>query len=287
MAVFQGGVIYWSRATDAHVVRGAILAHWRELGAQAGPLGYPTGDDAPAANGGYLTTFAGGTMYWGPATGAHMVRGALLAQYVALGGPPALGYPIDDDGGAAGGAGALVRLQGGEIYWSRSTGAHVVRGAILAKWHQLGAQLGPLGYPTGDDAAVGDGGYLTTFAGGTIYWSAATGAHMMRGALLARYVALGGPPALSYPFTDDDGTATRDGAYVRLVGGEVYWSPTTGAHYVRGNTANYWKLRGAQAGSLGYPTTDSTARGDGTGWDTRFQRGTLTEATGGTVSQTG
>jgi uncharacterized protein with LGFP repeats len=284
----QGGDIYWSASTGAHVVRGGILARWRELGGQLGLLGYPTGDDAPAGNGGYQTTFAGGTLYWSPWTGTTMVRGAILAHYVALGGPSALGYPIADDGGAAGGGGALVRLQGGDIYWSASTGAHVVRGGILAKWRELGGQLGPLGYPTGDDAAVGDGvGYLTTFAGGNLYWSAATGTHMVRGAILERFVTLGGPPALGYPTVDDDGTPSRDGAFVRLQRGEIYWSPATGAHHVRASTVTEWKLRSAQAGPLGYPTTDSTARGDGTGWDTGFQRGSLFEALDGRVTQTG
>ncbi|MGY1811922.1 reprolysin-like metallopeptidase, partial [Blastococcus sp. SYSU D00820] len=194
---YVGGWIYWSPATGAHVVRGAILSHWDALGRQGGPLGYPIGDDSPAP-GGFMTQFAGGTIYWSAATGAHMIRGAILQRYVAHGGPAVLGYPIADDGGTADGTGALVRLQGGVIYWSPATGAHVVRGAILSHWDALGRQRGPLGYPIGDDSPA-PGGYMTQFAGGTIYWSAATGAHMIRGAILQRYVAHGGPAVLGYP----------------------------------------------------------------------------------------
>ncbi|WP_347057899.1 zinc-dependent metalloprotease family protein [Blastococcus sp. HT6-30] len=280
----QGGAIYWSRSTGAHVVRGAILDRWRSLGAQTGVLGYPVGGDARAANGGFETRFAGGTIYWSAATGARVVRGAILARYVDSGGPGALGYPVADDGGTADGTGALVRLQGGAIYWSRSTGAHVVRGAILDRWRSLGAQTGVLGYPVGGDARAANGGFETRFAGGTIYWSAATGARVVRGAILARYVDSGGPGALGYPVADDGGTADGTGALVRLQGGAIYWSRSTGAHVVRGAILDRWRSLGAQTGALGYPISDHAGLPDGSGYEVRFQGGTVVERNDGEIT---
>src|SRR3712207_8000062 len=107
----------------------------------------------------------------------------------------------------------LFRSQGGVVYWSAKTGAHDVRGAILEHWRSLGAQTGVLGYPTGDDVAV-PGGFKTDFTGGSIYWSAATGPRMVRGAILQRYVAAGGPASLGFPVADDGGTAEIGRAHV-------------------------------------------------------------------------
>ncbi|WP_100497668.1 hypothetical protein [Geodermatophilus chilensis] len=271
-AEVQGGAIYWSSATGAHVVRGDILAKWRQWGAESGALGYPTGDDAAAPNGGYLTTFRGGTVYWSPVTGAKVVRGAILQRYVAAGGPAALGYPSTDDVAAANG-GAKVELQNGAIYWSSATGARVVRGNILAKWRQWGAESGALGYPTGDDAAAPNGGYLTTFRGGTVYWSPATGARVMRGAILERYVAAGGPAELGYPTTDDGPAPGDRGAKAALEGGAVYWSPTTGAHVVEGEAARHYVEVGETRSALGYPIADTVETPSGT--RTEFENGEI------------
>jgi uncharacterized protein with LGFP repeats len=333
---YVGGVIAWTPSTGAHVVRGAILARWQSLGAETGPLGYPTSDDA-AVPGGFRTAFAGGSIYWSAATGARIVRGAILQRYEAAGGPRVLGFPVADDGGTADGTGVLVHLQGGVIYWSARTGAHVVRGAILDRWRSLGAQTGVLGYPTGDDVAV-PGGFRTDFAGGSIYWSAATGPQMVRGAILQRYVTAGGPASLGFPIADDGGTADGTGALVRLqggvvywsaktgahdvrgailehwrsvgaqtgvlgyptgddaavpggfatdfAGGSVYWSPSTGAHAVRGGILTHWLADGGPAGSLGFPVSDHVALPDGGGWQVRFQNGTLTERPDGTIETT-
>ena len=270
-AEVQGGAIYWSSATGAHVVRGNILARWRQWGAESGALGYPTGDDAAAPNGGYLTTFRGGTVWWSQPTGAKVLRGAILERYVAHGGPRVLGFPTTDDVAAAGG-GAKAEVQGGAIYWSSATGAHVVRGEILARWRQWGAESGALGYPTGDDAAAANGGYLTTFRGGTVYWSQPTGAKVVRGAILERYVAAGGPAALGYP-TADDGPAPGGGAKVALQGGAVYWSAATGAHVVVGEAADHYVQLGETTSWLGYPTADTVETPTGT--RTEFQHGVI------------
>jgi uncharacterized protein with LGFP repeats len=242
-------------------------------------MGYPTGDHG-AVPGGYKTDFRGGGLYWSAATGTKGVRGALAAKYEALGGPAALGFPVAHDGATTSGGGATVRLQGGEIFWSPASGAHVVRGALLETYRSLGLQAGPMGFPTGDDTAV-PGGYKTDFQGGGLYWSAATGAKGVRGALAAKYEALGGPAALGFPLAHDGPTPTGGGAFVRLQGGEIHWSPATGAHAVRGAALARWKQLGGPGGSLGFPVGGPSAVPGGQRTD--FQRGYLVEAPDGTV----
>ena len=64
---------------------------------------------------------------------------------------------------------------GSSIYWSPSTGAHEVYGAIRARWAGQGWERGRLGYPVSGEYAV-PGGRQSDFQGGSIRWTAATGA---------------------------------------------------------------------------------------------------------------
>jgi hypothetical protein len=208
------------------------------------------------------------------------------AAYARVGGAAVLGRPTSAHVCGLRDGGCRRNYTGGVIHWSQRTGAHVVRGAILARWRSLGAQAGALGYPVGDDVAV-PGGARTDFAGGSIYWSASTGAKVVRGALLQRYVAAGGPRVLGFPVADDGGTAGGRGALVRLQRGAIYWSSSTGAHVVRGRILTHWLGTGGPTGRLGFPVTDHTALPDRTGWQVRFQRGTLTERPDGRIRTTG
>jgi hypothetical protein len=122
---YQNGAIYWSSATAAHVVHGAFLARYNQLGGPAGTLGYPLMDEAAVSDriGQYIrfSRPGGAYMYWTSRTGAHVVYGAILAQYLRLGGPTsALGYPITDEYGVPGGR--RNDFQHGWITWQRSNG---------------------------------------------------------------------------------------------------------------------------------------------------------------------
>jgi uncharacterized protein with LGFP repeats len=65
-----------------------------------------------------------------------------------------------------------------------------VHGEIRRHWAELGWERGLLGYPTGDETAV-SGGRASSFRGGDMLWSAATGPHEVNGAILGRYRELG------------------------------------------------------------------------------------------------
>ncbi|WP_432509770.1 SpoIID/LytB domain-containing protein [Kineococcus sp. SYSU DK001] len=171
---FQGGSIYWSPATGAHAVRGAIRAEWARTGWETG-LGFPTTSDAPTPNGqGWFTHFQNGSIYWSPATGAHFTRGAIRDAWARLGWENGLGFPVTGDAALANGRGWFTRFQGGSIYWGPTTGAHAVRGAVYDAWAAQGWENGPLGMPTGDERW--NGSTLTqTFQGGTLSFSSVTG----------------------------------------------------------------------------------------------------------------
>jgi uncharacterized protein with LGFP repeats len=270
---FQHGAIYWSRATEARVVRGAILERWRAWGAQAGALGYPTGDDSPAP-GGATTSFQGGRVLWSPPTGAQVVRGAILARFDAAGGTAGMGYPTGSDQPTRDGRGFTTPFQLGEIHWSAQTGAQVVRGAILDLWKQLGASGGYLGFPTTSDASAPGGGFVVDFQGGSLYWGPRTETKVVRGGILAAYRAAGGPRVLGYPTGHDQPTRDGRGWMTPFEYGEVHWSAQTGAQVVRGAILDLWKQLGASGGYLGFPVT-SDASAPGGGFVVDFQGGSL------------
>ncbi len=183
---YDGGRIYYSPATGARVVRGAILTRYLALGGPAGPAGLPTTDELPTPDSvgrfNHFTGSGGASIYWTPATGAHQIQGAIRTLWAASGwerGP--LGYPTTDETTTPDQVGRYNHFtgSGGSIYWTPGTGAHEVHGAIAARWAALGWERSPLGYPTSNEYAV-TGGRASAFAHGTITWSAATGAVTVR-----------------------------------------------------------------------------------------------------------
>jgi hypothetical protein len=124
-------------------------------------------------------------VYWTPSTGAHEVHGFIRGKWEALGWERGfLGYPLTDELVAPDGVGRFNGFQGGSVYWTPSTGAHEVHGAISGAWAAQGWERGPLGYPISDEFTVG-GGRQSSFAGGFLRYTAATGG--VRTAILAPY----------------------------------------------------------------------------------------------------
>jgi hypothetical protein len=151
-------------------------------------LGLPTSsqfEDVPAVPGALMQTFQGGTIYWSQAAGAHVVYGEIGAEYAATARETdyygndvqeLLGMPLSDETNVPGVPGARKQtFQGGTIYWSQATGAHVVYGAIAAKYNSLGGPTSFLGLPTADESSI-PGGRITFFQHGWILWTPQGGA---------------------------------------------------------------------------------------------------------------
>jgi uncharacterized delta-60 repeat protein len=199
-------------------------------------------------------------------------------KYAAVGGATVLGPATSGEVAVAGGQ--QQQFAGGTIYWSQSTGAHVVQGAILARYLGMGGPAGPVGFPTTDELGTPDGvGRFNHFTGNgvgaSIYWTPGTGAHEVQGLIRARWAALGweGGP-LGYPVTDESTTPDGVGRFNHFSnGGSVYWTPGTGAHAVYGMIRATWAATGWENGPLGYPTTDELGTPDGVGRFNHFSKG--------------
>ncbi|HEX6012960.1 MAG TPA: hypothetical protein VFY87_14405 [Geminicoccaceae bacterium] len=160
------------------------------------------------------------------------VQGAIRDKWMELGaeqGP--LGQPLTDETPTPDGVGRFNHFQGGSIYWTPGTGAHDVHGLIRERWAGLGWERGFLGYPLTDETATPDGvGRYNHFQGGSIYWTADTGAHEVHGAIRDKWAELGWERStLKYPTTDEMPTPDGVGRFNDFQGGSVRWHPDTGA----------------------------------------------------------
>jgi uncharacterized protein with LGFP repeats len=191
---FSGGQVSWNRLTKAFTTvppdlanqlsglqvtvdpTAAINMAWRAAGGPSGALGAKQGDQYPVGTDGLAQNFAGGKVFFSPATGANAVESDILAKYESLGGPvgSGLGFPIANE--ADGGLKPASRISTFSaadrpvIFWTPDHGAAVVRGAMKAAWDKLGGPTGTLGAPLGDQTVSG---HLVTqkFTGGQISWN--------------------------------------------------------------------------------------------------------------------
>jgi hypothetical protein len=128
--------------------------------------------------------------------------GAIHDKYVSLGECNSfLGGPTTSEMGAPDNVGRYNVFQSGSIYWTPSTGAFEVHGAIRDQWKALNWEAGILGYPTTDETQTPDGvGRYNVFQNGSIYWSPNTGAHEVYGKIRDKWKELGWESgALGYP----------------------------------------------------------------------------------------
>ena len=172
-ATFQKGAIV-ARGSQAFEVHGRIYERWRALGG----LGSPISDEEVAPGGaGRRSRFLSGDIYWKSSTNVTgSVGGPIRDKWEALGGPTGLlGYPITDETPVMKElrvVGRFVRFEQGVIYWSSSTGAHEVHGAILSEWeNSWGGATGALGFPISDETSTPkSGGRFNDFEQGCLVW---------------------------------------------------------------------------------------------------------------------
>lgn len=287
---FAAGKMFFTPATGAHWMQGAVLEKYESLGGPAdSDLGFPTIDEGPGRVGpdSRNATFSAAdkpVIFWTPATGARVVRGALNAAWDRLGGSAGvLGVPAEDE--VYRGDVVSQKFTGGQLSWNRRDKTFTTvppelvdqlkdlaipedpTSAIAAARRAAGGALGPLGAKDGSQYPIGDGGTGQNYAGGKIYYTPQTGANVVTGQVLEKYESVGGPDGdLGFPTSSEAdgglGSNSRISTFAAKDQPVIFWTPDYGAVIVRGAMNAGWsKLDGAK-GPLGAPVADQTENGD-------------------------
>ncbi|WP_331768194.1 FG-GAP-like repeat-containing protein [Embleya sp. NBC_00896] len=236
---------------DAVKLCGPVLAKYIASGELTGELGYPvTGTVRDGDGDGWWADFeadsgdatAAASINYSRYTGAWIVRGTVRDKWLAGGGTRGiLGYPVSDETPLLDGAGtrfgAISRFtgtpaNGAGAITAGNAGVHELHGDIYDHWESLGGARGFLGLPSTDQTTTPDkpGAYNhfrlpgSTTDDASIYWSTATGAQAVYGAIRDRWAALGWENGyLGFP-TSDEYTAFG-GRRSDFQGGYIHWTP--------------------------------------------------------------
>lgn len=205
--------------------------------------GSPIGDlqSGGGNNPGYYQSYQNGRIYWRSDLGARWVHGSILDKYAALGAEAGfLGYPLTDETNTSDATGRFSHFEGGSIYWHPLTGAFEIHGSIRDKWRLLGSEA--FGYPVSDETGTPDGAgrfnhfrdvlHGSSAADASVYWTGATGAHLVRGAIRRRWAELGWERSyLGYPVADEGGWTDPDtqntGLVTHFQRGAITWTAET------------------------------------------------------------
>jgi uncharacterized protein with LGFP repeats len=155
------------------------------------------------------------------------------------------------------GGGTTQQFTKGTLYTS-AAGTFGAVGAVRSKYTALGGPAGRLGWPrkaqtvrTGAHA-----GTIQAFQKGTVYSSSA-GTAAVLAPIAAKYLASGYElGSLGYPTSD---ASTGGGGTVQSFQGGRVVSIASRTIVVRGSVLSMWITRGAQGGTLGWPTSEETA----------------------------
>ncbi|MDR3774286.1 MAG: hypothetical protein P4L26_13105 [Terracidiphilus sp.] len=213
-----------------------LIPDFPEFAAQHPGIGAPIGGVQDVPGGGYMQQYQNATAYALFGELPHEVQGAIRDKYNQLGGPTGfLGFPTTDETGCPDGIGRFNHFSGGSIYYHPSLGAFQIGGLIQDEWNSLGAT--EYGYPNTDESGCADGvgrfNHITSFLPGnataqaSIYWTPATGAHEVRGAIHATWAQLGFETSyLGYPLTDEhDSDGGRESDFQN---GSIFWTASAG-----------------------------------------------------------
>lgn len=148
-----------------------------------------------------------------------------------------LGSCTNDENSVPGGR--VEAFVGGAVYWSPQTDTHSVKGAIRAYFNSMGATSSFLGLPLIDETPTPTRfGAFNHFQGGSIYWSPATGAHEVHGAIRDSWAGQSWERDwLGFPTSDEYSVSA--GRRSDFQGGSIVWDASNGAisFVVRSGTA--------------------------------------------------
>lgn len=171
--------------------------------------------------------------------------------------------------------------------WFGSTRTvYTATGEFAALWNSIGGSSSVIGVPVShQQQGIPAGGSYQEFSGGAIYSSPASGTQYVTSAFRSawRYIA-SERGVLGYPVTGPIGGLRDGGSFQNFQGGQIHYSPATGAVATYGAIRSFWVDSGFEAGPLGYPRNPQGSGLPSGGSYQEFERGSIYTYPGGTFS---
>lgn len=284
---FSMASAYTRGAGPAYAVDGTIRQLYFANGGAAGGLGFPTGAKSCGLPGGECSqTFQFGAIIASAAGAARIASPQIEAAYVRNGGSagvlsavagPLVYYPHS-------GGGLAQAFTGGSVFFKEANGAYAVAGPFRTAYFARGGAAGEFGWPRGDAVCGTPGGScMQTFDGATVYWTAATGAHGVAGAILTGYGTGGGAGgSWGWPISSTLAIGTMGSGQV-FTSGSAYAMRGGAAFFVSGAIRSAFFSAGGAVGRFGFPT--SNAQCSEGACTQSFQGGTLRSDAAGKVTE--
>ena len=237
-----------------------FITHKVELLRPGLDLGEPTAAiSLDSGSGSYLQPHQGGSLMYHDAVGtAFELHGAINARFLGMSNRSRLGYLVSDESDTTKGGGRKSVFTKGAIYWSGATGAVPVFEQIYLDYEGLG-ESAAIGFPTAPESSI-TGGLQQTFEGARMFHrSGAPKALEVHGAILAKFVAIGGAGTWGFPVTNESDVKKGSsviGKYSEFERCTIYWSAGTGAFETHGDIRRKYQDMGGPTGELGFPTSD-------------------------------
>lgn len=297
---YEHGVIFWSAASGAYVVAGAIGDFYKAQGGTKSALGLPS-KNAVAMNGGangngVNQPFTGGLVSSSSA-GTFAMLGAYRTKHAALEGVAGpMGWPTANRVCTLAAKACMQTFQNGTLASANSTAIAyaVVDPTIVAYYATQGGPTGVLGIPTRDAVPTSGGangdGLNQPFVGGLIS-SSADGAYAMLGGLRTAHATRGGVAGkLGWPIANR--TCGLPGGFCSQAfqHGTLYASAKVSGAVSVPEIATYYTGKGGPGGSLGLPKQDAVPMAggaNGAGFNQPFTNALVSSSANGTFSMVG
>ncbi|GLY48076.1 hypothetical protein [Lentzea sp. NBRC 102530] len=259
-------VITWKDGVGAYWFSGAIAARWEFVSVKDGIASTVATMDQVAANrgaqAGAATAFLdGSSVYYSDAYGAYGISGTNRAKFWANGSITGRFGLLTSEEHIHSAGGKSQSFSEAVVFYKKdgTDTPYWISGALRDQYHSDGGPSGPAGWLTRDQVEAPGSGWTAGITGGTIYWSAATGAQRLTGDIEAKFVQQGGPGGhAGYPISGVKPVGT--GTYAQFRNAvEIYHSAATGAHWLSGGLRDHLQVNGGVTGPLGFPTSDQFA----------------------------
>lgn len=266
----QRGMAEWFITRKYEVVRKKI-----NLGAIDKTIRYV------AATGSHIQYFSKGAIMYHDSIGAAFeIHGAIFKCYKGWQNRDSLGYLIVDESDTTKAHGKKSLFSKGGIYYSGATGAVPVIGQIYIDYEGLGESK-ELGFPKRTAVSI-SGGKEQVFQNVRMYHKTnEPHAFEVHGAILSRYIAIGGARKWGFPVTNESDVKENTkiiGKSSEFENCTIYWSSSTGAYEVHGHIKKkYVEEYGGPCSDLGFPTSNEFAIPgvSGAGQMNTFQKGSI------------